>query len=133
MVKKFGIYLPTDLANELDRCMRLLGFRSKSRLFQEALRLFIAEHRWELTGNAVGIIGVVYDHSVKHADEQLTHVQHDFIDIIVSTMHVHLDKKKCMLIIAIRGNTARIKELIRKITEVRGVLVTRPVLLASET
>ncbi len=126
---KFGVYVPDELLRDLELCMKTTGIKSKSKLVQEALRLFIAEHRWKLAGKAVGIIGVVYNHDVGHVDEELTDLQHEFLDVIVSTVHVHLDKEKCMLAIIVRGDTNRIKNLLNEIMKLRGVLIARPLLL----
>ena len=126
---KFGVYLPEDLARELEECMDITGIKSKSKIIQEALRLFIIEHRWKAVGKASGIIGIIYDHEVKGVDELLTDIQHDYLDVIITTIHVHLDKRKCMLAIIVKGDTNRIKELLNNIMKIKGVLVARPMLL----
>jgi len=127
---KFGVYIPKELANDLERIMNALGISSKSALVREALRLYIIEHKWKVAKEAVGIIGVIYNHEISGVDEELTNIQHDFLDIIVSTLHVHLSKEKCMLAIAVRGNAEKIKYLIGKLSTVKGVEITRPLLLA---
>ncbi len=129
---KFGIYVPESLAQELENCMKALGIKSKSALVREALKLFINEHKWKTAENAVGIIGVIYDHSRKGADEELTDVQHEFLDLIVSTLHVHLDEDHCMLAIVVRGRTEEIKELLGRLVNIRGVSIARTMLLAVE-
>lgn len=129
---KFGVYLPKDLAKELDKCIKITGIDKKSKIVQEALRLFIIEHKWKAVGKASGIIGVIYNHEVKDVDKQLTDIQHDYLDIIVSTLHIHLSKEKCMLAIIVRGNTDRIKKLLSSIMNVKGVLLARPMLLETD-
>ncbi len=126
---KFGVYIPEDLLRDLEACMKSMGIDSKSKVIQEALRLFITEHRWRASGYAAGVIGVLYNHDVGHVDEELTDIQHKFLDIIISALHIHLDRERCMLLIAVRGDTDRIKELINAISGLRGVLLTRPLLL----
>jgi len=128
---KFGVYISKDLAKDLEECMKALGIESKSALIRDALRLFIVEHRWRTSRNAIGIIGVIYNHNIKGSDELLTDIQHDFMDIIISTLHIHLSKEKCMLAIAVRGSASRIKQLIGRLESVRGVEITRPLLLAA--
>ncbi len=112
--------------------MRALGIKSKSALVREALKLFINEHKWETAESAVGIIGVIYDHSHKGTDEELTDVQHKFLNLIVSTLHIHLDEDHCMLAIVVRGKTGEIKELLGKLVGIRGVNIARTMLLAVE-
>ncbi len=129
---KFGVYLPEELSEDLEKCMDALGIRSKSALMREALKLFIAEHRWKTADNAVGVIGVIYNHNVKGVDEELTDVQHDFLDLVVSTLHVHLSREKCMLAIVVRGSTNSMKKLLGRLSSIKGVEITRPLLLASD-
>ena len=130
--KRFGVYVPDDLAKDIDACMKTLGLKSKSKLIQEALRLFINEHKWKLKGKAVGIVGIVYDHEASDVDEKLTDIQHRYLDTIVSSVHVHLDKRRCMLAIIVRGRTENIRHLINDIINIKGILTIRQMLLASE-
>lgn len=129
---KFGVYIPGDLASEIEEFLKKTGLKSKSRLIQEALRLFIAEHGWESGNNAAGIIGVIYNHHVKEVDSRLTDVQHDYRDVIVSTLHIHLTHELCMLAIVVRGAAPRIKELISEIMSIEGVMNVRQILLLTE-
>ncbi len=130
MPRKFGVYVSEDIARELEKCMATLGVKSKSRLVQEALRYFIAEHRWRLGGRVAGVLGILYDHEIGHADEELTDIQHHYLDVITSALHVHLDERRCMLIIVVRGDSDRIKKLLAEIERVRGVLAAKPMLIS---
>ena len=132
MVRKFGVYLTDELYEKLQEYMDKLGIRSKSKLLQEALRLFIVEHQWKLGGNVVGLIGIVYDHEYPDVDNRLTDVQHRYISLIVSTVHIHLDKRKCMLAIIVRGDAEKIRKLLNDLMNIRGVLLTRQILLPVE-
>ncbi len=132
MVRKFGVYLTDELYEKLQEYMDKLGVRSKSKLLQEALRLFIVEHQWKLGGNVVGLIGIVYDHEYPDVDNRLTDVQHRYISLIVSTVHVHLDKRRCMLAIIVRGGAEKIRNLLNDLMNIRGVLLARQILLPME-
>lgn len=128
---KFGVYIPEDLVTELEEIMRESGIKSKSRIIQEALRMYINEHRWKTMGRICGVVGVVYNHDVPGVDEKLTDIQHDFLDTIIATTHVHLDREKCMLTIIVRGDSGKVKELVNRINNLKGVLLTRTMLLES--
>mgnify|MGYP001772759093 CR=1 FL=1 len=127
---KFGVYIPVDLAEELKKLAESLRVKSRSKLLQEALRLYILENKWSVADEVAGSIGILYNHEVRGVDEELTDVQHEFLDIIVSALHVHLDKERCMLIIAIRGASSRVRELVSKVNNLKGVVLVRPMLLA---
>jgi len=42
---------------------------------------------------------------------QAVELEHEFLDIIISTMHVHLSPDSCMQVIAVKGPHNRIREL----------------------
>ncbi|RLF66413.1 MAG: CopG family transcriptional regulator [Thermoplasmata archaeon] len=126
---KFGVYIPKELALELDECMKALGVSNKSKIIQEALRLFISEHKWRVHGEALGTIIVIYNHDVSNVDKNLTDIQHEFLDIIISSLHVHLSKETCAQIIVVRGSTKELKDLIGKLMRLRGVELVRPVII----
>ncbi|MEM3040045.1 MAG: hypothetical protein QXO54_04495, partial [Candidatus Methanomethylicaceae archaeon] len=60
-------------------------------------------------------------HDVHEAEESLTDLQHEFREIINSTLHVHIDEKNCLEILALRGKVEKVKELINKISACKGV------------
>ena len=64
------------------------------------------------------------------ADEKLTDIQHNnYLAVVVSALHVHLTKDKCMLAIIVRGDSARIKDIISEIEKIKGVLMVRPMVM----
>ncbi|MEM1645572.1 MAG: CopG family ribbon-helix-helix protein [Ignisphaera sp.] len=126
---RVGIYVPKDLTDKLSAIMRDFGIDSLSKVVQEALRLYVAEHSWRIGGEVIGAIGVLYDHEVGHIDEELTDLQHKYMESIIVATHVHLDQRNCLLIIIVRGSSEVIKELIGDIETKRGVKVVRLMLI----
>lgn len=129
---RVGVYIPKDLAEKLAALMRGSGLDSMSKLVQEALRLYVAEHSWMVGGEVVGAVGVVYDHEVSRVDEELTDLQHRYMNVIVAATHVHLDQRNCLLIIIVRGPSGSVKDLISSIEGLRGVKIVRLMLMARE-
>ncbi|NVM34078.1 MAG: CopG family ribbon-helix-helix protein [Candidatus Lokiarchaeota archaeon] len=61
--------------------------------------------------------------SVQQTDEILKNdIQHHFHDIIISTMHVHLEYEKCLEIIAVSGPYERVKKLKDDLQRLKSVL-----------
>ena len=97
---------------------------------EEALRLYIAEGLWrEVTGYVIGSLNVLYNHEVEGADARLTDVQHEYADVVVSALHVHLDPGTCLLVIAVRGSSERVRELVKNLERISGVLLVRPIVV----
>ncbi|MCC6016092.1 MAG: CopG family ribbon-helix-helix protein [Desulfurococcaceae archaeon] len=126
---RVGVYIPKDLAEKLLEIMKDMGIDTLSRIVQESIRLFIAEHSWRIGGEVVGAIGVLYDHEVGNVDEELTDIQHRFLSIVISSMHVHLDERNCLLMIIVRGSSDTIKKFVSSIEKIKGVKLVRLTLI----
>jgi CopG family nickel-responsive transcriptional regulator len=48
-------------------------------------------------------------------------IQHEFKDLITSSMHVHLTKDKCLEIVAVKGSVQQVRSLMQKLMAKRGV------------
>jgi CopG family nickel-responsive transcriptional regulator len=127
---KFGVYLGEELCLELKKLVEGGGRRARSRIIQEALRLYIAEGLWrEVNGYVIGSLNVLYNHKVEGVDARLTDVQHEYADVVVSALHVHLDPRTCLLVIAVRGSSERVRELVKNLERISGVLLVRPIVV----
>jgi|YelNatPaOPRAMG01_1025707.scaffolds.fasta_scaffold61104_3 CopG family nickel-responsive transcriptional regulator len=127
---KTGVSFPSELLESFDRVLREMSISSRSQGLQEAIRAFITANTWRLSGqeNVAGVILVHYSHDVKGLEEELTDVQHDYMDIIPSALHLHLTMNDCLLIIAVKGAASRIRELAEKIRSIKKIKQLQPIL-----
>ena len=70
---------------------------------------------------AVGTLSLVYDHHHSDLAQRLTELQHDVHDLIVTTLHIHLDHDNCLEVLVLRGRSAEISGLAQRILAVKGV------------
>lgn len=120
-VERFSVSAPPDLLKDFDGVTGRLG-QDRSKAIQQAMRLFLSEHRWmEGTGDCAGAVIVIYDHGVHEAEEGITDLQHEFRGLVNSALHLHIDDRNCLQIIAIRGNCAGVGGLIGRLSACRGV------------
>jgi len=125
MPARFSVSFPKDLLNELERLSELEG-TSRSSVLQRAAENYIADRRWMASeGKVAGAALIAYNHEARGIDESLTDVQHEFMDVIVSSLHIHLTREECLLIIAVKGEVKRIKELVEKISRLHGIRTAR--------
>ena len=52
---------------------------------------------------AMGVVTLIYDHHAGRIAERLTELQHLHLDRVVTTTHVHLDARRCLEVILLRG------------------------------
>ena len=122
-VSRISISVPSDLLESFDDHIKRLGYTNRSKAIQDTMQNFVTEAKWvcEKQGKGIGAIAMVYDHEVKGLEEELTDAQHQFEAIIRSSVHVHLDNKHCLEIIAIKGKASDVRDLTQELKTKRGV------------
>ncbi len=122
---------PPDLLEEFDRTTKMIGYGSRSKAIQDAMKSLVVEHKWisDEKGSMVGVLVVVFDHHTRNLEGILTEIQHEYRQIVCSSMHLHLDDRMCLEAIAVRGQVKQIKELSDRLRSKRGVQYVRPTIL----
>jgi len=111
-----------DLVRRLDALVRQKGYANRSQAVAEMVRAQLVEHLAESGAREIaGTITLVYDHHKRNVQALLTEVQHDHPDLIVATLHVHLDHRNCMEVLAVRGRARAVRRLADRLTAARGV------------
>jgi len=110
------------LVDEFDATVGEMGY-NRSTAIETAMRDFLAGYKWSAAeeGVVAGAITMIYNHHVRGLGESLTHIQHDYLDVVSSATHVHLDHDNCLEILAVKGDIGRIKELTQGLRVIRGV------------
>jgi CopG family transcriptional regulator, nickel-responsive regulator len=120
-VSRISVSIDPQLLEEFDETIHKIGY-NRSTAVQLAMRDFLTEHTWkDLEGTLAGVITMMYDHHTGGVTEELTHLQHDFIEIINSSTHIHLDHDNCLEILAVRGDALKINRLAEVLGVTRGV------------
>ena len=121
-VSRFGISLPPSLLDQLDRMAREKGYDNRSLAIADMIRDRLVEHRQKFGNEDIaGTITLVYDHHKPHLQATLTDIQHDHHDVILSTVHVHLDHHNCLEVLLVRGKAAVIKKIADELIGAKGV------------
>lgn len=119
---RFGVSIEKDLLDSFDEIIEKKGYNSRSEAIRDLIRDFIIKEKWNRGKEKVaGSISLVYEHDVYGLSEKLTEVQHHYHDVIISTLHIHLDEKNCMEIILVRGKVEKIKKLYDEISSLKWV------------
>lgn len=119
---RFSVSLPGDLARDLDAMASEKGYDNRSLFFADLVRAALVEHRAQHErAHIAGTITLVYDHHKPKLQAFLTDLQHEHGDLIVSTLHVHLDHHNCLEVLVVRGDSARIRGLADALIRAKGV------------
>ncbi len=122
-VSRISVSVPPELLRKFDEAAKRVGYEDRSKAIQAVMRDLVTESKWmcEKMGFGVGAIVMIYSHDAKGLEKEITQVQHEHAEIVISSMHVHLDRENCLEIIATRGKADDIKELSEELKTRRGV------------
>ena len=122
-VSRVSFSVQPRLLREFDSVWRSMGYEERSKALHNVIRGMIGDHELESNPESmvVGGILLLYDHSKRGIDHDITEIGHNYISIIASTTHVHLDEERCLDITTVRGKLGDILELERGLRKLDGV------------
>jgi len=122
-VERFTISLSDELAAQFDQWIAARGYSNRSEAVRDLLRKEIETKRLvqDQAIYSIATLSYVYNHHERNLAERLTNHQHEAHDLVVSSMHVHLDHDDCLETLFLRGLTAQIRSLADKMSAETGV------------
>ncbi len=120
---RIGVSLPENLLEKFDEIINKRGYSSRSEGIRDAIRGYIRYYAWmsEVEGERVGTISLVYDHNQRGVVTSLLDIEHDYANIILSSIHVHITHDMCMEVLLVRGEAKDVKAVTEKIMTIKGV------------
>lgn len=121
-ITRFGVSVDTKLLNSFDKLINKLGYKSRSEAFRDLIREKLVSEEWkDEKAETVGILGLVFSHDTRELTEILTRIQHDYLDIIVSSTHIHLDHHNCLEVIILKGKCSLVRKISNKLLATKNV------------
>ncbi|HOB28625.1 MAG TPA: nickel-responsive transcriptional regulator NikR [Bacillota bacterium] len=122
-IVRFGVSIDQELLEAFDRKIVMKGYANRSEAIRDLIRNELVETEWSDDDEEVaGTITLVYDHHVRGLNDLLLELQHRYVDLIVSTMHVHLAHDRCLEVLLIKGPAGEAKEVANRLLAVKGVI-----------
>ncbi len=120
-LSRFGVAMETSLLAQFDQLVEQRG-SSRSELIRDMARAEIMRSLSRTRVDAFASVTIVYKHHVRELSEHITEMQHELGDQVRSTMHLHLDKERCLEVIVMRGRADRLHAAAERLFAMRGVL-----------
>jgi len=119
---RFSISISPSLLEKFDQAIKEKAYKNRSKAIRDLIVNFIVDRAWEKSDREVmGSLTVLYDHESRGLVEKLLEIQHERRENIISTMHMHIDERNCMEILAVKGYPKEIRELADRIMSCKGV------------
>ncbi|AKB61900.1 nickel-responsive transcriptional regulator NikR [Methanosarcina mazei] len=120
---RIGISLPGELLDKFDKTLMKRGYSSRSEGIRDAIRTYNQHYGWmkQIRGSRSATISIVYDCSKKGVTSTLAEIQHEYVDMISSSVHFHMEEDLCFEVIILRGEGEQIVDLAQRIISIKGV------------
>ena len=120
-IVRFGVSLEKELLEALDNYASNNHFTNRSQAIRNLINNNTVTNKWQCNNIVAGSITLIYDHHKRDLLTNLTDLQHDFFQVILSSQHFHLDHNLCLEIIAVKGKEVTLTELADKLIAVKGI------------
>jgi CopG family nickel-responsive transcriptional regulator len=122
-MQRVTITLDDDLMAAVDAFMAARGYTNRSEALRDLARAGLDEATASADGGSacVGALAYVYGHEARELPRRLTKAFHGHHDLVLATLHVHLDHEFCMEVAALRGRTGEVREFAGQVMAERGV------------
>jgi len=121
-IVRFGVSMEKGLLENFDRFISKKGYGNRSEAVRDLIRDFLVEEEWSIQREEMaGTITLVYNHHTRGLSDTLTSLQHQYHHLIISTMHIHLDKDNCLEVLVVKGRADKIKMVADQLISTRGV------------
>src|SRR5271169_17351 len=133
-LSRIGVSLESELLHRFDSFIADQGYDNRSEAFRDLIRDRLVSSV-VIAANAlvVGTVTLIYDHHTRLLPEKLTDIQHEHHEIIISTLHAHLDHESCLEVVILRGKSRDVQRLADRLSSTKGVQHGRLVMSSPET
>ncbi len=121
MLERVSITIDPDLLSGLDDLVARAGHANRSEVIRDLVRARLVESI-EAEHVVAATLSVVYDHARRALADTLVEIAHAHHDLVLSTLHVHLDHDRCLEITALRGPLRALRDYAAHATGLKGVL-----------
>ncbi|MGD1151265.1 MAG: nickel-responsive transcriptional regulator NikR [Syntrophales bacterium] len=118
---RFGVSLEEALLHNFDSLIKKRKYTNRSEAIRDLIRQELLKKDLEEDREVAGAITFIYDHHQRDLLHKIIDVQHDHQYIIQSSQHIHLDHHNCLEIVAVKGNSGKVKKLADTLKALKGV------------
>lgn len=129
---RFSVAIGGELLQKFDQYREEHRYPNRSEAVRGLMRAALVEERIaDDDAETMGVVTLIYDHHASRINDRLTELQHLHLDRVVTTTHVHLDARRCLEVILLRGPARVVRELADSLIGTKGIETGRLVLAAA--
>jgi CopG family transcriptional regulator, nickel-responsive regulator len=121
-MQRITISLDDDTARALDAHVAQRGYGNRSEAVRDLVREAASRYAAGAHGKScIGVLSYLYDHERRDLARRLVHTHHDHHALNLSTLHLHLDARRCLEVAVLQGSAAQLRGVADQVSAERGV------------
>ena len=119
---RISITVPELTVDALDQKIVDQHYESRSQAIVDMINKHLIADQEQRNAVMVGTFTLLYDASVKPLRVQLLDLQQQFLEQVVSSLHIQLDEQKILEVMILQGVTTELKALSQQFIALKGVI-----------
>jgi CopG family transcriptional regulator, nickel-responsive regulator len=121
-VERFTVAIESELLEQFDVLLKRQGLGNRSEAVRDLIRKRLVDDTVEKdAGEAIATLTLLFDHEKRELSARMTSAGHAHHTRVLSTLHVHLDERLCLEIMALRGRPSELRKLADGFIAMKGV------------
>ncbi len=121
-VDRISLSLPGGLLGKFDELVEERGFESRSQAIAEMMARELDRYSAKETQQVMtGTIMLVYEHSRGELKRKLADIQYEYLNEVISSLHVLLENQHTMEVVLVQGKAKRLRQIANELITCKGV------------
>ena len=121
-MERYTITIQKELLERFDESIAKKGYNNRSEALRDLVRDSLVKEEWAGDKEQVAAtVTLIYEHHIPDLADKLTDLQHHHGNLVVASIHIHLDNHNCMEVVILRGRCKDVRRLAEKMISIRGV------------
>jgi CopG family nickel-responsive transcriptional regulator len=120
-LERISLAIEPELLSKFDQLLSLSGVTNRSEAVRDLIRKRLIEEE-DSDADSAASLTLVYDHDTRDLADRLVEIGHEHHASILSTLHVHMDERLCLEVMALRGKRQDLRRLASQVLALKGVL-----------
>ena len=119
---RISITLPESTLQALDQKIVEQHYESRSQAILDMINRYLIDDLVAHDEVMVGTLTLVYDVSLKPLRSQLVDLQQQYLEQVISSLHIQLDDEKVLQVMLMQGVSSDLKEIGEQFIALKGML-----------
>ena len=119
---RISITVPETTLHAMDQKIVEQHYESRSQAIVDMINRHLIDELVSRDEVMVGTLTLVYDVSLKPLRSQLVDLQQQYLEQVISSLHIQLDDQKVLQVMLMQGVSSDLKEISKQFIALKGVL-----------